>query len=86
MHSGWGVLVAVAGDPRSVEVMDRRRIVVTDPTIPGTKQPYHYAASLGISEPGLRQSEKYLDTCAAVSEHLAFTAIEEVVRELERRD
>jgi hypothetical protein len=86
MHSGWGVLVAVAGDPRSVEVMDRRRIVVTDPMIPGAKQPYHYAASLGISEPGLRQSEKYLATCAAVSEHLAFTAIEEVVRELERRD
>ena len=27
MHSGWGVLVAVAGDATSVELMDRRRIV-----------------------------------------------------------
>jgi hypothetical protein len=39
MHSGWGVLVAVSGDADSVEVMDRRRIVATDPRIPGPPVP-----------------------------------------------
>lgn len=80
MHSGWGVLVAVSGDANSVEVMDRRRIVTTDPRIPGANQPYHYAASLGLPEP-----ERYLANCAAVSERLALAAVGEVVRELDGR-
>jgi hypothetical protein len=86
MHSGWGVLVALAGDANSVEVIDRRRIVISDPTIPGTKQPYHHAVSFGFSASGLHESEKYLAGCAAVSERLAFAAIEEIIRELEGRD
>jgi len=97
MHSGWGVLVAVSGDANSVEVeiIDRRRIVTTDPTIPGANQPYHYAASLGLSELGLPESgfaesgfsepETYLANCAAVSERLALAAVQEVVRELDGR-
>jgi len=80
MHSGWGVLVAVAGDAESVEVLDRRRIVTTDPAIPGANQPYHYAASLGLPE-----SERYLGNCAVLSERLASAAVGEVVRELEGR-
>jgi hypothetical protein len=89
MHSGWGVLVAVSGDANSleVEIIDRRRIVTTDPSIPGANQPYHYAASLGLPELGLpesgfSESERYLANCAAVSERLALAAVEEVVREL----
>jgi hypothetical protein len=102
MHSGWGVLVAVSGDANSVEVeiIDRRRIVTTDPSIPGANQPYHYAASLGLSELGLPESGftesgfaesgfsepvTYLANCAAVSERLALAAVGEVVRELDRR-
>lgn len=85
MHSGWGVLVAVSGDPSSVEVLDRRRIVITDPAIPGAKQPYHHAATLGISDPGFRESEKYLANCAVASERLAFTAIGKALRELAER-
>jgi len=87
MHSGWGVLVAVSGDANSleVEIIDRRRIVTTDPSIPGANQPYHYAASLGLSELGLPQSERYLANCAAVSERMALAAVAEVVRELDGR-
>jgi len=80
MHSGWGVLVAVSGDAPSVEVTDRRRIVITDPTIPGGNQPYHYAASLELPE-----AERYLGNSAAVSERLASAAVAEVVRELDAR-
>jgi len=86
MHSGWGVLVAVSGDANSIEVVERKRIVITDPAIPGANQPYHHAAGLGTSELGFRESEKYLASCATVSERLAFTAIEEVVRAFERQD
>jgi len=86
MHSGWGVLVAVSGDATALEVLDRRRIVINDPTIPGAKQPFHYAAGRGLSELGLRESEKYLANCSAVSERLALEAVGEVVRELEAHD
>ncbi len=80
MHSGWGVLVAVSGDAALLEVLDRRRIVTIDPEIHGSSQPYHHAANLGLPE-----SERYLANCAAISERLAFTAIEKVVRELDAR-
>ena len=78
MHSGWGVLVAVSGAADSVEILDRRRVVITDPSIPGANQPYHYAMNLGLTE-----SETYLANCAAASERLALEAVGEVVRELE---
>jgi hypothetical protein len=84
MHSGWGVLVAVAGGADSLEVLDRRRIVTvggdqeTGPRIPGANQPYHHAASLSLPE-----AEKYLANCAAVSERRAFAAVEAVVRKLD---
>jgi hypothetical protein len=80
MHSGWGVMVAISGDADSVEVLDRRRIVTADPTVPGAKQPYHFAAGLG-----LREAEIYLANCAAVSERLTFGAIKEVVEDLKAR-
>ena len=78
MHSGWGVLVAVTGDANSLEVVDRRRIVTADPGIPGAKQPYHHAASLGVPE-----SERYLADCAAVSERLVLAAVGGAFRELD---
>ncbi len=81
MHSGWGVLVAVTGDADAVQVLDRRRIVVTDATISGVNQPYHHAANLGVKE-----SESYIANCAAASERLALAAIEQAVRELNARE
>jgi hypothetical protein len=77
MHSGWGVLVAVAGTATSVDLMDRRRIVITDPKVPGANQPYHHAASLGLEE-----SERYLANCAAIAERLATASVGDLVREL----
>jgi hypothetical protein len=77
MHSGWGVLVAVSGDANSMELLDRRRIVAMDPTMPGAKQPFHHAATLKRTE-----SEKHLANCAAASERLALAAVGEMVSEL----
>ena len=46
MHSGWGVVVGVCAEGESVEVVERRRIVVIDPKMAGAQQPYHYAKLL----------------------------------------
>jgi hypothetical protein len=72
--------VAVSGDASSLGIVDRRRIVTADPSIPGAKQPYHHAANLGLPE-----AERYLASCAAASERLAVAAVEEVARELDGR-
>jgi hypothetical protein len=72
--------VAVSGDANSVEIVDRRRIVTMDPGTRGAKQPYHYAADLGLPE-----SERHLANCAAASERLALAAVGQMVRELEAR-
>jgi hypothetical protein len=45
-HSGWAAMVAVTGTFRAPHVLERRRIVIADPELPGSKQPYHYAAEL----------------------------------------
>jgi hypothetical protein len=81
VHSGWGALVAVTGDAPGIEVLDRQRIVITDPQIPGSKQPYHFAA-----ETELLEAERFLAKCIAISEELAWAAIRDVIRKLHHRD
>jgi hypothetical protein len=74
--------VGIAGETAELEVLDRRRIVLIDPSIPASKQPYHHAASLAQREAGLSEAERHLAECAAVSARMAFAVVEEVVREL----
>jgi hypothetical protein len=78
MHSGWGVVVAVAGEIKSIEILDRRRIVTADPAVAGANQPYHHASHLELSA-----AENYLASCTATSSRMASMAIEELLRELE---
>ena len=49
-HSGWAAMVAVAGTTDAPRVLDRRRIVIADPDMPGSKQPYHAAEGLPFAE------------------------------------
>jgi len=81
MHSGWGVLVAV-GD--SVEMLDRRRIVVVDAAVPGANQPYHHARQQ-LSRVNLDEAERYLEKCTATSQQLAAAAVKEAVLALHGR-
>jgi hypothetical protein len=81
MHSGWGILVAVSGSVNSAEIVERRRIVVTDPTIPRANQPYHHAATLGLTE-----AERHLAECTVVSERLSSAAIRQAVEALNKGD
>jgi len=42
VHSGWGALVAVAGQNDAEEIIERRKVVIIDAKKPGAAQPYHY--------------------------------------------
>jgi hypothetical protein len=43
-------MVAVAGTIDAPRVLDRRRIVIADPELPGSKQPYHAGAELPFAK------------------------------------
>jgi hypothetical protein len=77
MHSGWGVLIVVSF-PHSVEVLDRRRVIASNPAAPGAKQPYHHARTQ-LEEVNLEEAERYLENCSATCEQLAMAAVEEAV-------
>ena len=66
--------MCLSGDAAAAEIVDRRRIVITEPAMEGTKQPYHFVESLGLEE-----AERHLQKCAAVSQKLALQAIREMV-------
>lgn len=65
-HSGWAALVALAGPARSPLVVDRRRIDLADPDIPGSAQPYHAAEGL---DP--KKAEEIVNRCADGARRLA---------------
>ncbi len=41
VKSGWATTVLVVGPPRAPRVADRRAVQLSDPAVPGTRQPYH---------------------------------------------
>lgn len=83
MHSGWGVLVAVSSTD-SVEMLDRRRIVVIDPAVTGASQPYHHARHQ-LEKRDLEEAERHLVKCTSTSQQLAVAAVEDAVLALHSR-
>ncbi len=49
-HSGWAILVALAGSRLEPEVVLRERLTLADPARPGAKQPFHAAESMPFQE------------------------------------
>lgn len=80
MHSGWGALIAVDDGVTHVDVLQRRKIAVTDPQMPGANQPYHHAARLDTAA-----AEEYVRGCAEISHRLALAAVRSVTEELRAR-
>jgi len=76
-HSGWAALVVVAGSGRSTVVVERLRIDIADPRIPGSSQPYHAAEGLD-----LRSAEALLNRCAEEARNRAQSAVLTVVNRL----
>lgn len=80
VHSGWGAAVAIAGRLGAEEVLDHRRLVIIDPKIAGSVQPYHY-----VKEKEIHAAEKHLTRCASESGRLAFEALTRLSTELQER-
>lgn len=86
MHSGWGALVAVCHHAGTIEILERRNVIVVAPGSPGTpetsgaKQPYHRAEGLELPK-----AEAFLAGCFAAAECLAIKAVEGVIGELRDR-
>jgi hypothetical protein len=79
-HSGWAALVAVAGDRSSLEVVDRRRVEMTDPRRPLSKQPYHEAEDLPLDK-----AARLLDRYSRNARDLAGRALKAVAADLRDR-
>jgi hypothetical protein len=80
VHSGWGALIAIAGNTGNLDVIERRRIQIIDPQVAGTFQPYHFAKTLEIGP-----AKQHIVRSAAASARLALEAIREVVDRLRDR-
>jgi hypothetical protein len=76
-HSGWAAAVAVAGTMEAPQVLERRRICIADPQIPGSKQPYHAAAGLPLV-----QAEEMVRTTSDSSRSLALAEISAMLETL----
>jgi hypothetical protein len=81
VHSGWGAVVVVGGAPAAEEVIERRRVEITDPQMAGAIQPYHYVESMPI-----KQAEEHIAKCAAASGKLAVVALRDLIEKLAQRD
>ena len=79
-HSGWAALVAVAGTIDAPRILDRRRIIVADPDMPGSKQPYHAAAGLPLPK-----AEALVRAAVDSSRALALEAISVSIKALQSR-
>ena len=76
-HSGWAAAVALAGSPRSPEVIDRRRIELVEPGAPGGVQPYHAARNLDS-----RKAEQFIAGVIEAADRAALRAIDALTEEL----
>jgi hypothetical protein len=76
-HSGWAAMVAVAGTMDAPRVLERRRMVIADPEIPGSRQPYHAAAGLPFPE-----AESAVQEAIESSRGLALEAMSAAVKAL----
>jgi hypothetical protein len=80
VHSGWGALIAVAGQNGAEEIIERRKVVIIDSKKPGAVQPYHYVAEMEFPT-----AERHVAQCAIDSKRLAREALGHISAELLNR-
>ena len=80
IHTGWAVLVAVAGRPSDIEVLLRRRVELLPPDSSITRFVYHQA-----SEMPPRQAKELVDRGIKSSQVSARLVVNEAVKELRSR-
>jgi hypothetical protein len=75
------VLVVVAAPIEEPMIVERRRIEIADPTMPGSKQPYHAAAALN-----LKKAEALVNACTERSVQLAAAGVEAAIRDAKQKN
>jgi len=66
VHSGWAASVVIAGPTAKPVVLRRERIVLSDPSLHGSVQPYHAAEYRELS-----QASRLIEQCRDSSRQLA---------------
>src|SRR5215831_6697664 len=73
-HSGWAAMVAVSGPAPVPVVLDRCRVPLIEPGVPGAAQPYHFAAEMA-----LKDAQRHLDHCARTAREMACSALQAAI-------
>jgi hypothetical protein len=76
-HSGWAALIALTGTTAAPAVILRRRLVIADPGISGSKQPFHAAEPMPFED-----AESYIQRCTESTRSLAEAGVRDAVAEL----
>ena len=77
VHSGWAAVVTVGGARRAPVVLARRRIVIFDEAIAGSKQPFHAAENME-----LKKAEAHIARCKASTWKMAREEFGAVVKDM----
>jgi hypothetical protein len=80
-HSGWAALVAIGLSAQEPVVCDRRVIVLADPEIRGSKQPYHSAEPMAMA-----RAKEFLKRCTDSTYKLAVAGVTAAITELKRNE
>jgi hypothetical protein len=78
-HSGWAAMVAVTGEPRRPAVIERRRVELADPAVPGSVQPYHAAEPMKLDD-----AEAFINGCIERTGLLAKRALRAALDDLQQ--
>jgi hypothetical protein len=77
VHSGWAALVVMGGTSGAPVVLARRRIVIFDAAIAGSKQPFHAAEAME-----LKKAEAHIARCTSSTRKMSREAFGAVVKEM----
>jgi len=80
LHTGWVVLVAVAGNPSDIQVLFRRRVELLPPNSSITRFVYHQASELPP-----REAKELVDRGMKAARESARLAVNDAVEELRSR-
>ncbi len=80
VHSGWAVMVAVAGSRRAPEVIERRRIEMVESDTMKARQPYHAAAEIEF-----QAAARLIERSASRASRLAVRAIGDAMSALQSK-
>jgi hypothetical protein len=69
-HSGWACAILLAGTRTEPDILVRRRLVLCDSAIEGSKQPFHEAEPMPFS-----RAAAFIDGCTKSSDALALAEL-----------